>query len=322
MTLPNTGGEHGAVRFGGDGRRLSSIVGVILSVALSCPALAEGAGQHRAAAELAERVGDFAAAASEYAAAFAEEHQPELLYRAGVARRRLRRYVEARDAFRQYLKLDPAGPLKDEAERQLAQLDVIVEELRRHEAGEPPQRRAGRKTQPRRSANPPAPAAPFEPLVTSVPRPPAAAAAGPLSADAGALRPADSGTPRSADASAPRAAAPRPLQLEAAPAPRTVHPIEPRLGPAFTAVEADAPFPARTAAPWVAAGAAAFAISGGLLWWDGARTSRDLDARFASGDLTAADAARYGRARNESIAGRVLVGAALCAGAAAVWLWR
>jgi len=50
--------------------------------------------------------------------------------------------------------------------------------------------------------------------------------------------------------------------------------------------------------------------------------SRDLDARFAAGDLAAADRPLFGRAQGESIAGRALVvaGAGLLA-AAAVALW-
>ena len=80
--------------------------------------------------------------------------------------------------------------------------------------------------------------------------------------------------------------------------------------------------PARSrAAPWVAAGAAAALVAGGVLWWDGARVARDLDARFAAGDLAAADRPLFGRARGESIAGRVLVatGAVLAAGAVVLW---
>ena len=83
-------------------------------------------------------------------------------------------------------------------------------------------------------------------------------------------------------------------------------------------------FPASSrsrAAPWLAAGAAALAIGGAALWWDGDRTSSDLDGRYASGDLTATDGGRYGRARRESIAGRAMVAGAVVLGAFAVALW-
>jgi len=58
------------------------------------------------------------------------------------------------------------------------------------------------------------------------------------------------------------------------------------------------------------------------LWWDGARLSRSIDARFAAGDLTSADRQLYSRAHTASIAGRVMVAAAagLLAGAVVV-LW-
>ena len=57
------------------------------------------------------------------------------------------------------------------------------------------------------------------------------------------------------------------------------------------------------------------------LWWDGARISRDLDARYASGDLTTSDRPSYSRAHTESLAGRLLVAAAagLIAGAVVLW---
>ena len=75
------------------------------------------------------------------------------------------------------------------------------------------------------------------------------------------------------------------------------------------------------AAPWIALGAGALAAGGAALWWDGAQISDDLHARFAAGDLTAADGPRYGRARRESIAGRAMVAGAAVLGAVAVALW-
>jgi hypothetical protein len=75
------------------------------------------------------------------------------------------------------------------------------------------------------------------------------------------------------------------------------------------------------AAPWIAAGAGALAAGGVALWWEGARTADDLNARFAAGDLTAADGPRFARARRESIAGRAMVAGAAVLGAVAVALW-
>jgi hypothetical protein len=75
------------------------------------------------------------------------------------------------------------------------------------------------------------------------------------------------------------------------------------------------------AAPWIAAGAGALAAGGAALWWDGARVSDDLHARFSAGELDAADGPRYARARRESIAGRALVAGAAVLGAIAVALW-
>lgn len=271
-------------------------------------AAAADAGRHRAAAEQAERLGRWGEAALEYAAAFAEDPAPELLYRLGLARRRLREYTAARDAFRAYLRTAPAGALKDEAERQLAQLDVLLDEEARHGRkgpAAPRKPRAGKRAAPPAEPAPPpaAPAAPpaeppppFEPRLTTVPRPAASEV-------------------------------PAALAAPTAPTRFAFAPVAPSLPFALstTSLAQDAALeqPAsRSAVPWIAAGAAAALIGGGVLWWDGARISRDLDARFASGDLAAADGPRYGRAHGESIAGRILVGAALCAGAAAVWLWR
>jgi hypothetical protein len=75
------------------------------------------------------------------------------------------------------------------------------------------------------------------------------------------------------------------------------------------------------AAPWIALGAGALAAGGAALWWDGARISDDLHARFAAGDLATADGPRYARARRESIAGRAMVAGAAVLGAVAVALW-
>ncbi|MBS2021748.1 MAG: hypothetical protein JST92_05020 [Deltaproteobacteria bacterium] len=54
----------------------------------------------------------------------------------------------------------------------------------------------------------------------------------------------------------------------------------------------------------------------------GAKISSDLDARYASGDLTAADLPRYDTAHRESVAGVVCVAAAAAVGVLAVVLWQ
>ena len=78
----------------------------------------------------------------------------------------------------------------------------------------------------------------------------------------------------------------------------------------------------RPALPWLAA-AVALAAGGGLLCWDGARVASDLDSRFATGDLTAADSSRYDRAHREALGGRVLlvlaVAAAVAGAVAVAW---
>ena len=233
----------------------------LLCVLLAAPAQARG---HRGAAETAERLGRYREAAREYALAFEAERAPELLYRLGICRRRLRQYARARDAFRGYLREAPEGALKDDSERQIAQLDILLAEEARV---------------PRRLAPPRAPS--FAAVIVVRPPPP----------------------PEMPPLAAPRALPFTPLLA-------TVPPV------AFAE-----PRPPRVA-PWIAAGAGALAVAGGILWWDGARVARDLDARFAAGDLAAADSPRYGRARAESIAGRILVGAAVAGAAAAVLLWR
>jgi tetratricopeptide (TPR) repeat protein len=247
---------------------------------------------HRARAERAEALGRMAEAAREYEAAWEEEQAPELLYRLGLARRKLKEYGKAREAFRAYLRAAPQGGLRDEVERQLAKLEILIEAQREDYSDAAP----ARKRSPPKSTPPPS-----EPVVAQ----PAPIVAAP----APALAPAPAPAPAAAPALAP-ALTPAPPAAVAAPAPELTlsSPVAP---------------PARSRAPlWLASGAAAAFAGGAVLWWDGARVSRDLDARFAAGDLAAADRPLFGRARGESIAGRALVvaGAGLLA-AAAVALW-
>ncbi len=276
---------------------------VALALAVPPGALGQEPQSHRAAAEAAERVGRFRAAARDYAAAFDEERAPELLYRLGICRRRLKQYRPARNAFRSYLRLAPAGALKDDAERQLAQLDVLLDEERRSpDEGSPlpKPKRPKRAPPPLVQAQPAAPA-PEQPKPEPQVAPPVATEAPPAT-----LAPAPPSPPAVAVEQ-------KPLTLAlAAPPPATID-----------AALVAPPVRARSPAPYVAAsGAVVAAAAGAAFWWDGARVARDLDARFAAGSLTPADASRYGRAHAESVAGRVLVGAAILAAGAAVLLWQ
>ncbi len=82
---------------------------------------------HRARAERAEALGRIRQAAREYEAAWEEEQEPDLLYRLGIARRKLKEYAKARAALRAYLRAAPHGGLRHEVERQLAKVDVLIE---------------------------------------------------------------------------------------------------------------------------------------------------------------------------------------------------
>ena len=224
---------------------------------------------YRAAAEHAETLGHLDEAAAEYEAAWDEEQAPELLYRLGLTRRKLKEYGKAREAFRGYLRAAPDGPLRGEVERQLAKLEVLIEA------------QADEYREPGGVA-----AAPTEPQ------------RGPVTSVQLIALPA-------ADVRGPAVERASLLVVSPIPALRT--------GPL--------PTWRSRAIPWLLAGGGAALLAGAGLWWDGARVSSDLDARFARGDLTAADQSRYGRADRESIAGRVLVaaGVGLLAGAAALW---
>jgi tetratricopeptide (TPR) repeat protein len=82
---------------------------------------------HRARAGNAEALGRMRQAAREYEAAWEEEQEPDLLYRLGIARRKLKEYAKAREALRGYLRVAPQGGLRHEVERQLNKLDVLLE---------------------------------------------------------------------------------------------------------------------------------------------------------------------------------------------------
>ena len=102
--------------------------------------LAAGSSGHRARAERAEALGRMTDAAREYEAAWDEEQAPELLYRLGVVRRKLKEYGKAREALRAYLRVAPEGGLREEVERQLAKIEVLIE-AEREDYTDPPRRR-------------------------------------------------------------------------------------------------------------------------------------------------------------------------------------
>jgi tetratricopeptide (TPR) repeat protein len=246
---------------------------------------------HRAKAERAEAVGHMLEAAREYEAAYEDDHAPELLFRLGVVRRKLKQYAKAREAFRAYLRVAPEGGLRQDVERQLVKLDVLMEAQTEDYSEEPrkgPVRRApalvpGEQRSPAPSEQVNAVHQPQPEVQGPPPLPPAPAAA--LPPPAGERR-------------------------------------SPALSEQVNNVHQSPPQPfGRRVAPFLAAGAVTTFAAGGYLWWDGNRLSHDLDSRYTSGDLTGADQSLYGRAHGASLAGRALVlsGALLTAGAVVLW---
>jgi hypothetical protein len=322
---------------------------LLLCLAISGGAAAAG---HRDRAQIAESTGHAAQAAKEYEQAYAEENDPDLLYRLGLVRRKLKQYELAQEAFRGYLRTAPDGPFRDEVMRQLSEIGVLLEERHRqvpdeqHKKPRPQHRNVPVKglTPPPATPEPPtqsatansSPEHDASPSVTAgldPPPPSSSTSAPPL-----ALPPAFSTSAMPSTvapvAAADDAAIPAPADSAAAAVSlRTAVTPAPAVALATTTVPAPetatrTPLavqqtisPRSRAAPWVAASAAALAIGGAALWWDGDRTASDLDARYASGDLSGADNGTYARARRESIAGRAMVAGALALGAVAVALW-
>jgi hypothetical protein len=253
----------------------------VMPITVLCVLLAAGAG-HRARAEHFEALGRMAEAAREYEAAWEEEQAPELLYRLGIVRRKLKEYGKAREALRAYLRAAPEGGLREEVERQLAKIEVLIEAERESYADPPRRKRAPQPpaTAPPQAVAAPEPAAQPVPIVIAVP---------PVQEPS--LSPSTT-----TSTSVPPAALSRAV-------------VEPPVAPRSRAV------------PWLFGASAVTAAAGAVLWWDGARVSREIDARFAAGDLSAADRPLFGRARGESIAGRalVIVGVGLLAAAVAEW---
>ncbi|HEX9603247.1 MAG TPA: hypothetical protein VF973_05790, partial [Myxococcales bacterium] len=123
----------------------------LLCLLLSAPAFAAG---HRQRAQAAESTGHAAQAAREYEEAYREEGAPDLLYRLGLVRRRLKQYELSKEAFRGYLRAAPEGELREEVTRQLAELNVLIEEQHRkvpdeeHEKAPPAKKKKAPRPEP------------------------------------------------------------------------------------------------------------------------------------------------------------------------------
>ena len=141
-------------------------MGLLLALLLAAPA------SHRATAARAEALGHMQAAAREYEAAWTDEHAPDLLYRLGIVRRKQKRYALAREAFRAYLREAPDGGLRDEVERQLARLEVLIE-AQSEEYPEPAPKPLRRVPAPKPAQRAPAP---VPPVAAAAPAPGVAAA--------------------------------------------------------------------------------------------------------------------------------------------------
>ena len=281
-----------------------------------------------------EDQGRLVEAVREYQAAYDQDATPELLYRLGICRRKLGEFALAKAAMRGYLHAAPEGPLRESAERQLMQLEVLLEDarLRRTEPGLESKAAPGlststaparkpRQSQRKASANGTAPTVTANGTAKAAEVPPLALQNAPATAN---LPRGPNSSPSIERAPATALATPieqpAPGAIRKADSTQSMHaalPAAPRAALAPAARRSTA----QAAAPWIAIGAGVLAAGGAALWWDGGRVSNDLDARFASGDLTAVDRPRYARAHRESVAGRVLVSAALLAGSAAVVLW-
>jgi hypothetical protein len=274
---------------------------------------------HRAKAERAEAVGHMLEAAREYEAAYEDDHAPELLFRLGVVRRKLKQYAKAREAFRAYLRVAPEGGLRQDVERQLVKLDVLMEAQTEDYSEEPrkgPVRRAPALV-PGEQRSP----APSE-QVNGVHQPQPAVPGPPPLPGSEQHSPASSGTAGGSGSDGFYEAPPLPPAPAGALPPPAGERRSPTLSEQVNNVHQNPPQPfGRRVAPFLAAGAVTTFAAGGYLWWDGNRLSNDLDSRYTSGDLSGADQSLYGRAHGASLAGRALVlsGALLTAGAVVLW---
>ena len=303
-------------------------------------AAADGA----AHAQFLEELGKTEEAAREYEAAFAKSRAPELLYRLALCRRALGDYAAAREALRGYLRESPDGPLRDEVERQLAQLAVLIEA--RGLLNQKPAKSRKRERAPSAPAsNRPAASAP------------ASSAVLPIDAQPASETSATHDSSASAQTSAPtaRTAAPTPAPAPNGPAPKTPaaesEPVqaagrdEPIAGtqqgsaPGIVSNEHEASRPApaaalrieppaqdglrarwKSSAPWLAGSAVVLAGAGIGLCVNAHQIAQDLDTRFTQGSLTRADLPRYSRVSAEGASGTALLVAAALAGATALVL--
>ena len=321
MTAATAARDHPPVRGGP----------LLLCFVLSGAAAAAG---HRQRAQVAESTGRIGQAAREYEEAYGEEGAPDLLYRLGLVRRKMKQYELAQEAFRGYLRAAPEGPLRDEVTRQLSELGVFLDKQHRQVPDEQRKKpRPSRANVPVKGLTPPPTQPPANTNATGV---------APQDRESDFVAETASTTIAPSDASASPAANDRPAPVTSSAPASPDFLVHPDAAPSGSGAAAPAlAAPSRTAAPvaattvgtthsassrsraapWLATGAAALAIGGAALWWDGDRTSGDLDSRYASGDLTGADGGRYARARRESIAGRAMVAGAAVLGTLAVALW-
>jgi hypothetical protein len=294
-------------------------------------------------AQFLEELGKTDAAAREYEAAFAKSRAPEMLYRLALCRRALGEYAAAREALRGYLREAPDGPLRDEVERQLAQLAVLIEArgllnqqpAKSRKRGPPPSTPAAKQ---------PATSTPPKSAVEAIEVPPA-----PAVTSAHALA-ADVPTPVLPAASPSQPPPTEPAQA-ASPAERKPPPSGERAGPMVgtqqsfptgivsnqheatgaapaAALRVEPPVPDslrarwKSSAPWLGGSAVALAAGGIGLCVNAHQIAGDLDARFSQGALTRADLPRYSRVTAEGVAGSALLVVAALAGAtAAVLAW-
>jgi len=283
-------------------------------------------------AQRLEELGRPAEAARAYQSAFEQTRDPAMLYRLALCRRDLGDYAAAREALRGYLREAPGGPLREEVERQLSQLAVLIEARGlRPPASPKTETRSAKKRAPAAASSAPPPQE-TSPQPSEQPAPPAShvlpesAPASPSAVDLAApLPPVSNAVPvTTAARAAPAPPREPPLDAAASGFVSDVHEPLPAAPGAALRAEPAPTIPARArwkrAAPWLGAAALGAAAGGTILCVAAHRGAADLDARFASGDLTAADLPGYSRARAEGIAGTALITAALLAGAAALVL--
>jgi hypothetical protein len=95
-----------------------------------------------------------------------------------------------------------------------------------------------------------------------------------------------------------------------------------------TPVDVSAPAPARSAAVWKRQAGPLFTFvgagliaAGGVVAFQNRALAHDLDAKYAAGGLTPADAASYDRVQQNNVVSMVLIGGGVAALGAGTYLW-